>query len=303
MGFDKTDPEFNQLLPYFGDWDYYWSGYITLPNTSGEIDFGGYKIIDSEIRAYAMGWGKINAYAIHVECEGLTNIPNDTLFSWLKSKYGQVVSGNVPVQIICSIIGAINFSGSLTAQVYINLAPPPAQGILMIDTSPVKGEVFVDGVSWGVAPQSRSLNPGTYTVSFGDLAGYTKPPPQTAVVTEGQTTTVIGEYTPISPGQGTLTVDTTPIKGEIFVNGASWGVAPQSRNLDPGVYTVSFGEMPGYTKPSAQTVTVTEGKTSSVLGTYVAITPPPPTTLALTFTLAPTIVGTVLTAIAMKRRD
>lgn len=74
--------------------------------------------------------------------------------------------------------------------------PPPEQGTLYVDTTPVKGEVYVNGTSWGIAPQTRNLNPGTYTVSFGEVKGYTKPAPQTATVIEGQTTTITGTYAP-----------------------------------------------------------------------------------------------------------
>lgn len=81
--------------------------------------------------------------------------------------------------------------------------PPPSQGkgALHIDTTPIKGEVFVDGVSWGTAPQSRSLDPASYTVTFGEMSSYIKPASQTVTVTMGQTTTITGTYTPIPIAQ------------------------------------------------------------------------------------------------------
>jgi hypothetical protein len=45
---------------------------------------------------------------------------------------------------------------------------------------------------WGVWV---SLPAGSYTVSFGDVAGYTKPADQVVAVTAGSTTTVAGTYT------------------------------------------------------------------------------------------------------------
>lgn len=72
----------------------------------------------------------------------------------------------------------------------------------------------------------------------------------------------------IAPEKATLIVDTNPIKGEVFVNGTSWGSAPQSRSVDPGTYTVSFGAVSGYVTPSDQTVTLAAGDTKTVLGTY-----------------------------------
>jgi hypothetical protein len=64
----------------------------------------------------------------------------------------------------------------------------------MVDTTPVKGPVYLNGVLQGTAPVTVNLNPGTYTVSFGDVVGYITPPPQTANIIAGQTTTITGTY-------------------------------------------------------------------------------------------------------------
>ena len=40
------------------------------------------------------------------------------------------------------------------------------------DARPAKGEVFVNAQSWGIAPQTRELMPGTYMVGFGKVYGY-----------------------------------------------------------------------------------------------------------------------------------
>lgn len=106
------------------------------------------------------------------------------------------------------------------------------------------------------------------------------------------------EITETLPGQGTLTIDTTPVKGEVFVDGASWGIAPQSRSLNPGNYTVSFGMVEGYVTPIPQTATVTEGQTTTITGTYKVI-------LAywwLFFIVAPLATGTALIATSTKKK-
>jgi len=66
-----------------------------------------------------------------------------------------------------------------------------------------------------------------------------------------------------------LTIQTTPVTGEVFVNGVSWGSAPQARRLAPGQYTVSFGQVAGYATPEQQIATVGPDGTVSVVGTYV----------------------------------
>jgi hypothetical protein len=69
---------------------------------------------------------------------------------------------------------------------------------------------------------------------------------------------------------GTLSIDTTPLKGEIFVDGDIWNTAPQKREIAVGAHTVLFIQIEGYRTPDDQTVTVEEGKTVSVTGTYTA---------------------------------
>ncbi|NIS80701.1 MAG: hypothetical protein GTO14_10940, partial [Anaerolineales bacterium] len=146
---------------------------------------------------------------------------------------------------------------------FVTTETPPAT--LSVDTTPVKSEVFVNDVSWGLAPQSNTVTAGTYTVSFSDVAGYVTPGSQIVTLVDGESRTVVGVY---NEEEGTLSVDTTPVKGEVFVDGLSWGIAPQSRTVVVGSHTVSFGDFFGYDTPSPQAVTVVTGETASVLGTY-----------------------------------
>lgn len=77
--------------------------------------------------------------------------------------------------------------------------------------------------------------------------------------------------TPPEPTQGTLTVRTTPT-ANVYVNGAPWGFTPQSRQLNPGPYTVTFEELLGYyPMPSAQ-AQVAIGAETVVDRTYVVKT-------------------------------
>ncbi len=144
-------------------------------------------------------------------------------------------------------------------------------GTLKVDTTPVKGWVYVNGVSWGTAPKTKELDVGTYTVSFGSVAGYIAPSDQTITLAAGETRTVVGTYTAIPQEETTLSVGTTPIKGEVFVDGASWGLAPQTKSVEPGTYTISFGDVEDYTAPANQVVTLAEGETKTVIGTYALI--------------------------------
>lgn len=138
-------------------------------------------------------------------------------------------------------------------------------GVLSIDTTPVKVEVFVDGKSWGTAPLDNVVPVGVYNVTFGNVDGYTTPPPQEVSVSVEQTTEVTGQYVQHT---GILSIDTTPVKGEVFVDDESWGTAPHEREVPVGSHTVSFGEVEGYTTPAPQQVTVQHNKTTAAEGVY-----------------------------------
>jgi hypothetical protein len=132
-------------------------------------------------------------------------------------------------------------------------------GILSIDTTPVKGEVFVDGQSWGIAPQSRTVNVGTYIVSFGSVSGYTTPSSQTVSVTKGQITTVTGVYKPIITYTVDIIVKGPPTTGvDLYVDGSfkgSCGVGSTSLKFEEGTthkIRLNAPEMEGYIKLALQ---------------------------------------------------
>jgi len=150
----------------------------------------------------------------------------------------------------------------------------PIIGTLRVTTTPVAGEIFVNGISWGIAPQSKTVQIGTYNVSFGVVHRYYTPSWKLVTVYENLETTVEGAYTPIT---GTLTITSSPVSGEVFVNGTSWGKAPQSRVVQIGTYTVSFGSVEGFYTPSSQVATVSENVKTNIEGVY---QPLPTTTVA-----------------------
>ena len=163
--------------------------------------------------------------------------------------------------------------------------PPPEQGILQITTTPVTGEIFIDGASEGLAPVTKDIDIGTYTISFSDVLDYITPEPQTVEVYVNQTSYVEGVYEPVAPpAQGTLQITTTPITGEVFINSISQGLAPVIREVDSGSYTISFGDVSGYLTPAPQTVDVYESQITYIEGVYELILPPAQGTLQITTT-------------------
>ncbi len=74
-------------------------------------------------------------------------------------------------------------------------------------------------------------------------------------------------------GTGTLTVTTVDeqgasLQGQIYVDSQVKGTGSWTGTLSAGAYQVSYGNLDGYTKPDAQTVTVVADQTTTVTGTY-----------------------------------
>jgi hypothetical protein len=145
---------------------------------------------------------------------------------------------------------------------------PSGFGLLRVETSPaVVSSVYVNNVlmdDWGL--NWVKLAPGTYTIHFTDVPGFASPANQTVTVTAGQTTTVTGNFQQL----GYLHVTTNPaVAGTIYVDGTAmddWGVWVA---LEPGTYTVSFGDVQGKVTPAPQpNVIVTAGQTTPVTGDY-----------------------------------
>ena len=145
----------------------------------------------------------------------------------------------------------------------------PATGFLRVTSSPaLPTQISIDGViadSWGL--NWLKLAPGSYTVSFSHIEGFTEPAPQVVIVTAGATTTVTGTFT----ARGTLRVITDPaVAGRIVVDGVprnQWGLWT---DLPAGVHQVCFGPVAGFDPPACEDVTLTAGVLSPVTGTYTA---------------------------------
>ena len=153
-------------------------------------------------------------------------------------------------------------------------------GYLRVITSPaVASTIKVNGVSrndWGIWAE---VDPGTYNVCFGDVAGFNVPACRDVVVSAGSTATTTGTFTAnaAAPGEtgqfGYLRATTSPAQAAmISVDGSwrnNWGL--DWVKLGTGSHEVCFGDAPDVTKPaSCQTVNVTNGATTVVTGTYAA---------------------------------
>ena len=150
------------------------------------------------------------------------------------------------------------------------------RGYLQVSTSPaVAAQISVDGIprdNWGLY---TDLPAGSHQVCYGAVAGFTPPGCQTVAVTAGSTTSVTGTFAPSAgtglANVGQLRVTTSPaLPSQITVDGNiadTWGL--NWLEIASGSHTVCFTRVEGYTTPSCQTVSVANGATTVVTGTFV----------------------------------
>lgn len=68
---------------------------------------------------------------------------------------------------------------------------------------------------------------------------------------------------------GVLTVDTSPVKGEITINGEfKWGKCPLLGQFPVGEYLIEYGDVNDYIAPRSEKVRLQAGMLSSVTAKY-----------------------------------
>jgi hypothetical protein len=185
-----------------------------------------------------------------------------TVWAWGYNYYGQLgdgtaVEGHSPVPSSeFSLIG-----GTLQ----VNLVPSSAIS--------AGARWQVDGYELHNSGSVVCLSGGNHTVHFNSVAAWCSPGDQVVNISNGSASSATGTYT-----TGSLQVFINP-QGAIDA-GAQWqvdgGVWQDSgasvSGLVCGSHTVHFNSPDGWISPSDQAVNISDGTTSSVLGTYTART-------------------------------
>ncbi|MGO9371098.1 MAG: PKD domain-containing protein [Syntrophobacteraceae bacterium] len=245
-----------------------WAGYMALVNQQSVTNTGStVGFINPAI--YTIGLGSSYGADFHDIISG----SNGTYSA--ETGYDLVTGWGSPNG--TGLINSLQQSGSLT------VAISPAAAVSAGAKWNVDG-----GTTWyasgAVVP---NLGVGPHTVAFNSITGWTTPSSQTATITNGATTSLTGTYTQ----GGSLTVTISPAAA--VSAGAMWNVDGGTTwyasgavvpNLSVGPHTVAFNTITGWTAPSSQTATITNGATTSLTGTYVQQTQ----SGSLTVTISPT---------------
>ena len=150
-------------------------------------------------------------------------------------------------------------------------------GAIRVTLSPAAatnvGRWIVAGTTNTSGSARTGLNPGTYQVTFGAVAGYVAPATTSVVVSAGATNVFTSVYASAS---GSLTVTLTPATavadGRWSIDGgAVWRTSGTTlSNLTNGTYAVTFKDVDSHTPPASSNVTIA-GAAVSITGAYVAL--------------------------------
>ena len=136
-------------------------------------------------------------------------------------------------------------------------------GVLVVETSPeVPSSISVNGVPRNLtAISGLELPVGEHEVSFSTVDGYLAPSPVPVTITEGETTSVVGEFS----AAGTLEIITDPanLTPVVTVDGVERDRGNATLTLEVGEAKVCAEELDGYVSPACESILITHGGVST----------------------------------------
>ncbi len=174
------------------------------------------------------------------------------------------------------IVRVFGVSGAAGAYAIAGSVTSPQMGMLRVATSPaVPSRLSVDGLpraDWGLDWVSIPI--GTHELCFSDVLGFATPECRSVTVTEGQTTTVVGEFAQL----GLLQVAVSPagLPVTVFIDGVARDEYGLYSYIDPGTHEVCWGDVSAHQAPGCQTIDVTAGGQITVVGTFTPSESPDP---------------------------
>lgn len=137
-------------------------------------------------------------------------------------------------------------------------------------TFSVAGKTYSTG---GGTVLIKNLPVGPYDIIPGlPPEGYQPADPVTITIAQDQTTLIRLKYYAVGvtpPVTAWFVIDTSPVKGPVYVNQEEIGEAPVQVEVLPLVtYVVSFGDVSGYDTPQSQSHSLQRGERRAVNGKY-----------------------------------
>jgi hypothetical protein len=166
-------------------------------------------------------------------------------------------------------------AGATTNVTTILTQAPPVNGSINVQSDPLGGNVYLDGVLRGITPVLiPGIAPATHLVRI-EKGGF-EPWEEVVGVSAGVTTEVNATLIaiPPPPESGSITVQSNPSDANVYLDSVMTGITPvMIPGVTPGSHTVRI-EKTGY-GPWESTISVSAGATTVVSANLFPITPPP----------------------------
>ncbi|MEJ2542872.1 MAG: PEGA domain-containing protein, partial [Calditrichaceae bacterium] len=130
-------------------------------------------------------------------------------------------------------------------------------GLIEVRSNVKNADIYVNGekTEFKTDYVLQKVEYGQYAISVRKQ-GYQTYPEEKVVKVNRENTRSIVNFT-LSSTTTTVTLRTQPVEGEIFINGKQVGMGEFRGSLPIGEHEISFGDVPFYDKPVAQTITIT----------------------------------------------
>ena len=158
------------------------------------------------------------------------------------------------------------FSRALTPSEVSNLySGAPATGTINVTTNVSAATFTIAGpatFAGGGASFTTDALPGSYTITYGAVAGCVKPQSETKQLTANGTVTFLGTYQACF-GAGSIQVTTNLTSARYTISGPSWyrgtGKSFTQPTAPSGSYRIVYGSVDGYTTPPPKTLVLSVG--------------------------------------------
>jgi len=170
----------------------------------------------------------------------------------------------------------VTINAGATTNVTTVLTPaPPLNGSINVQSNPLGGNVYLDGVLRGITPVLiPGIAPATHLVRI-EKGGF-EPWEDVVGVSAGVTTEVNATLVaiPPPPASGSISVQSNPADANVYLDSVMTGITPVLiPGVTPGSHTVRI-EKTGY-GPWESTISVSAGATTVVSANLFPIPPPP----------------------------
>ena len=167
---------------------------------------------------------------------------------------------------------ALRFNGSVSFSGSGGIVIPPSMRVTLQPP-----EAVTAGAQWAIdggafqnsGDTVTGLSTGQHTISYRQIAGFSAPINEIVTLTNGAATSITRSYT----ADGTLVVNLEPAAA--VTAGAKWSVdggafqdSGTTNSLSAGNHLLSFVQIPGWSSPSNETVTIVSGSSTVITRFY-----------------------------------